>query len=1097
MIIQTITDRNQNTRERHMAGKKMTGQKNTLRSGRLAEILITVIFISLMVVPAVNAQDNEKSERYNSQILAKINQELVLQEKATNRVRRFMGKKISIELHDTGLEEALEKIAVKSGLKLSLSDFILPTGQKISLKAEDMTVNEVLWEVLKGTNLRYAVSENGHLVFMRSDVKESAEVQGGIIRGTVTDAASGESLPGANVFLDGTQKGATTNVDGVYELSGIEAGTYTLIARFIGFQGFEQQVEIDPDDVLTIDIALGEELVGLDEVVVTGTVGESRRREVGNSISSVNMEEAADFSSSTEGALQAQAPGVSVMQTSGSMGGGAQIRIRGNVSVSMSNQPLIYIDGIRLRSEPYPENVPPVGFNGRGANITATPLNDINPSDISNIEIIKGAAATTLYGSEAAAGVIQIFTKMGSANGKPVWQARIDQGASWTPKFGTDDVPYIFLDPWLKTAHTQSYSLSVRGGEDQTQYFVSGSYADNDGVLPNDTENKFSARANVRTFLTDKLILRINNGYTRHDIWNTPSGNNAQGLTLNAYRRDRNYIGSDKKEDIDQFLAYEINTLNNRFISGASLLYEQLPNLSHEARVGFDFANSELWQFRPVGFPGADNGIRSNIRWTYTSLTLNYQGSFDWLISPDLRTKISWGGETITTQENNVTGYGDGFPGPGDHTLTAAANRLTFEDRIKIITGGVYSQVLLDYKDRYFLTLGFRLDGNSAFGENLGLQPYPKASLSYVLSEESFWDQNWGDLRLRVAYGHAGRAPGAFDAVRTWLPVGWGNQVAFSPENVGNPDLGPERTIETEFGFDASFLNQRFDLEFTFYNQHTRDALLAVNQVPSQGFLNSQLRNIGELQNRGVEVAVSGVPILTPGFGLTIGADLSYNKSEVLDLGDAPSFMIGNYAGIFEGHPAPVVRADRIINPDEIADPEVEEDYFYGPDQPTHIVGLKVGIDLPWNITVSARGEYQGGHYIYDGASLNSLARGVAFPTILDALEQIEAGNANQLTARERAWAYPANVRGDWFIYPADFFKLRSLSIKVPLPATLFKGADATLVFSGHNLYTWKNKDFPIFDPEITWTGATDAVREIGEHIPPTAGFTGSLQVTF
>lgn len=687
---------------------------------------------------------------------------------------------------------------------------------------------------------------------------------------------------------------------------------------------------------------------------------------------------------------------------------------------------------------------------------------------------------------------------MGSSSGKPVWRVGIDQGAEWATKFGTDEVPYIYMDPWLKTAHTQSYSLSVRGGEEETQYFISGKYSDNEGVLPNDSEEKMNVRANIRTFLTEKLILRVNSSYTNHDIWNTPSGNNAQGLTMNVFRQDRNYLGSAAKEDIDRFLDYEINTINNRFISGANLSFQQTKNLTQEVQVGYDFANSELWQYRPPGFPGAADGIRSNIRWSYTALTLDYHGTYTLNVMPELNANISWGGQSVSTNQTSVSGYGEGFPGPGDHTLTAAANRLTFEDRIKTITGGVFSQLLLGYRDRYFLTLGFRLDGNSAFGDNMGLQPYPKVSFSYVISDEPFWKDDWGTLRLRAAYGHAGRAPGAFDAVRTWEAVGWGDHVAFSPDNVGNPDLGPERTIETEFGFDASFFQNRLDIDFTYYNQHTIDALLAVEQVPSSGFINSQLENVGELENKGVEIALEGIPIQTSNFALTMGVDFSYNKSEVLDLGGAPSFYIGDYTGIFVGQPAPVVIADKITNPDEKADPNIEEDYFYGPNQPTHIIGLRMSVALPWDIMVSARGEYQGGHYVYDGASLNSLARGVEWPTILSALDKIESGNADQLTALERAWAYPSNVRGDWFIYPADFFKLRSVSISIPIKTSSWlQGTSAIFTLSGHNLYTWRNKDFPILDPEITWSGASDAVRSIGEHIPPTAGFTGSLQILF
>jgi TonB-dependent starch-binding outer membrane protein SusC len=269
------------------------------------------------------------------------------------------------------------------------------------------------------------------------------------------------------------------------------------------------------------------------------------------------------------------------------------------------------------------------------------------------------------------------------------------------------------------------------------------------------------------------------------------------------------------KEDIDQFLDYEINTLNNRYMLGGALIYQQLPNLDHEFIVGYDYADSDLNQVRPVGFPGATQGIRANQRWNYTTLTLDYTGTFNWRVNPDLRLNFAWGGETVETNQASVTGHAEEFPGPGEPTLTSGARTLSFEDRIRIITGGVFAQTLIDYRDRYFLTVGLRIDGNSAFGEDLGLQPYPKVSFSYLLSDEDFWNDSWGTMRLRAAYGHAGRAPGAFDAVRTWNPVGWGERVAYRAANVGNPDLGPERTVETEFGFDSSLLNDRLNHYFT------------------------------------------------------------------------------------------------------------------------------------------------------------------------------------------------------------------------------------------------------------------------------------------
>lgn len=926
----------------------------------------------------------------------------------------------------------------------------------------------------------------------------SADAQTATVQGVVTDEQSGESLPSATIFVEELERGASTDLDGRFEISNIEPGGYVLTINFVGYRTRTIELTLSAGEVRELEIELTSDMIGLDQIVVTGQAGVARQREVGTSIGSIQAENITTASSDVESLIQGQIAGVNVLQTAGSSGAGGQIRIRGNVSVSMSNQPLIYLDGIRLRSEPYPNNVPPVGFQGRGANVQATPINDIVPADIESVEIVKGAAATTLYGSEAAAGVIQIFTKMGSNTEKPIWHAEVEQGANWLTPFGTDEEPYLFLEPWKRAGYNQRYSLSTRGGADDLQYFVTGNYTTGQGVLPNDDESKYAIRANFRASLTDKLVVRVNSGYTYHNVNNTASGNNAQGLTLNVYRQDQNYIGSSLKEDIDQFLDYDINTQNDRFILGGTAFYQQLESLDHEFTVGFDYAASDLNQFRPVGYPGASQGIRSSQNWKFTTLTLDYTGTFNWRVNPDLRFNFAWGGETVETNEYSNIGHAEGFPGPGEPTLNSGARTLGFENRVRVITGGFFGQTMVDYKDRYFLTLGLRVDGNSAFGEDLGLQTYPKVSFSYVLSDEDFWKDNWGTLRLRAAYGHAGRAPGAFDAVRTWDPVGWGDRVAYRAENVGNPDLGPERTRETEFGFDLSTLNNRFDLDFTYYYQKTTDALFFVRQMPSTGFLSSQLENVGELQNQGIELSLNAKIIQSDNFGWSIGGSIATNQSEVLDLGGAPNFSLdGNHGWIIEGEPVPVIRGDRITNPDEIADPVIEEDYNYGPNEPTHVLNIRTSFDLPYDITFSARGEFQGGHYIYDGASLNTLARGVKFPTCSDAFSLIDGGQSDQLNALQRSRCIPTNVLSDWFIYPADFFKLREVSLRVPIPLQFTENSVTTFTLSGRNLWTWRNSDFPVFDPEITWRGAGDATRQIFEHIPPAASFAGTLKVTF
>src|SRR5262245_47587232 len=356
-----------------------------------------------------------------------------------------------------------------------------------------------------------------------------AAQNGGTVTGRVSNAA-GQPLPSAQVYLVGTGLGTLTGANGRYTIVNVPAGSYRMRAELIGNRTAEQAINVQAGQTVTQDFSLAEEALGLDQIVVTGTAGAARRREVGNSIAQINMAKIQQPPNNIDGLLQGRAAGLIVLPSSAMAGGGSMIRLRGNVSVTMSNQPLIYVDGIRTRSDGYARNVPFTGSDLRSGNDVASPLNDINPADIERIEIIKGAAAATLYGTEAAAGVIQIFTKNGHT-GKPQWTLQVDEGFSHALKFGPDpstapngdSIPsvyrdsfpdrfaglpnkgisraggtssYLFIDPWLRNAVRQRYSLSVGGGGDALRYFVSGTRSDEDGVLPNDNEKRSVIRGN-------------------------------------------------------------------------------------------------------------------------------------------------------------------------------------------------------------------------------------------------------------------------------------------------------------------------------------------------------------------------------------------------------------------------------------------------------------------------------------------------------------------------------------------------------------------------------------------------------------------------
>ena len=370
----------------------------------------------------------------------------------------------------------------------------------------------------------------------------------------------------------------------------------------------------------------------------------------------------------------------------------------------------------------------------------------------------------------------------------------------------------------------------------------------------------------------------------------------------------------------------------------------------------------------------------------------------------------------------------------------------------------------------------------------------PRVGLSYVVSERVL-------AGGRPALEAAGRlrpwrtSPGALDALRTWPVFGRDGGPAFLPDRAGNPKLGPERTAGTEVGFEGAFFGERLAVDATFYQQTTSDALFPVTQIPSLGFAGTQLMNVGSLRNRGVELALNGTVVRGEKIGWDVALRLATNHSKVLDLGGAPPLLLSNTVGwILEGEPAPVLRGLLVKNPDEIADPEVEADHVFGPALPTLTLGIETALDLPGGMRLSARGEYQGGHYIADNLSRSLAGDGVS-PLCEDAYELLEQGLRDRLTAWDRLWCVEDAVPRDAVVRPADFFRLRDVTLQVPLPLNLLHSDRTTLTVSMRNWWTWKNDELPWFDPEITANGGMHtAFRFINGHVPAPATLTVSIR---
>ncbi len=931
-----------------------------------------------------------------------------------------------------------------------------------------------------------------------------AAQENGRITGVVTESGSGGPVSEAQVYLPGRALGVLSRANGRYLVVNVPPGTYTVRAERIGLGSTEREVTVGPGETVVADFVLEELALGLDEIVVTGTAGAARRREIGNSIAQINVAELPDKPVQMVDLLQGAAPGLDLSATGGELGVAPAIRLRGNSSVSMSNNPIIYIDGVRMRSEPLAHVAAPDNRGIRGSNTSKTPLNSINPNDIERIEIIKGSAATTLYGTEASAGVIQIFTKRGSV-GAPQWTLESQQGAVWSRKFGNypdSPFPYLRMEPFVKTGHNQYYAASVRGGLDDLQYFVSGAFSDQEGYLPNEYSDEWVARGNFTFAPLPDFQIQWNTAYSSEAAQQL-SQSNAQGLGHNVYRGKANYFTDDSPDVIKaSVLDFDIRHTIDRFTTGGTFTYTPMADLTNRFTIGYDWLQQDSRNLRPFGFRFRPRGALLNHHWQNRLVTFDYVGTYSFDLMDELRANFSWGGQAVGDEEHTVEAWGEGFPGAEEPTVNSAAATQGFEQRQKVWNAGFFLQNVFDVRDKYFVTAGVRVDGNSAFGEGFGLQVYPKISGSWVLSDEEFWDPALGSLKLRAAWGRSGRAPGAFDAVRTWDAVGLNDLPAFVPQNVGNPDLGPEVTTETELGFDASFVDDRVAVDFTYYRQRTTDALFAVLQIPSNGFQSSQLENIGELENEGFEVSIDATPYRSADYEWSLGVNASTNNSEVLDLGGAQPFQASQGTWIIEGQPVPVVRDDYVANPDEIADPVRKRDHVYGPNFPTHNVGPRTSVRLPGGIFLSAAGEFKGGHYLRDSnVHPGGVSRGgkmpLCWPYYADKENNTNIELRSDTPALWRARCTPSLIDSGYLTWDADFFRLRSLSAQVPVDfAFPDRIGSALLTLALNNSYTWKR--MPYLDPEMRGNqGGNDLAQAIAARNPTPISFRASLRIQF
>jgi TonB-dependent starch-binding outer membrane protein SusC len=900
-----------------------------------------------------------------------------------------------------------------------------------------------------------------------------AQAQTGTISGQVAHAETGEPLGNVQIMVVGTNRGTLSDRSGNYRITGVRAGTREIRAQSIGYRAVTQSVEVVADQVATVNLQLRESAVALDELVVTGQAAGTARREIGTSIASIDATrlEAAPVQNFSQ-LLQARAPGVHILPGGGKAGQGNRVVLRGAGSISQANEPIIYVDGVRI------DNTSAGGVSGTvTAGASWSGLDDINPDDIERIEVVRGASAATLYGTEASAGVIQIFTKQG--RDQPArWNLRSEYGVQNTPRAWWSDVSAYgdwFYDNMVQTGNVHSQNLSVTGGGEGFSYFASGTLRGDNGILINSNEDYVATRLNLQLFPRDDLTVRFNSGFSRRIVQHVPDANNTRGYTINGLLTGP---AGNWGTPTMAHTAIEGHQRGNRFTGGLTLEHAPFQPFSHRLTFGADVFNSDETQFVPYGIiQNLYEGMRSNYRRQNINLNVDYSGTFRTQLTDFIRSTTQAGFQYFDRDVGSSSASGNEFPFHGLATVGATVTTSGGESRFQERSAGFFVEQQFGFGDYLFVTAGARADGHSAFGEDVSYAIYPKIDASYIVSEHAFWPQEIGTLRLRAAYGTAGQQPGAFDAVRTWSPVAAiGGQPAVTPANIGNPDLGPEVTHETEFGFDAGILNDRVNLEFTWYDQQTHDALYNFRYPPSQGVLSPQLENIGHISNRGIELGIRAGVVRTPQFAWNAFANVGTNSNEIVDLGeDAAPIQLQWRQFHREGFPVGSFFGDRYIERDGVvglasellqdADGNLPDDWdFIGAPLPTRNIQLGSEFSIGQNLAANILFDHRGGHYLH-----SHTLRWLWQPrTVAD--DHVQQGVA---TAGHTAMACrnPTDemirlncergsnlVQGD-FVRPADFWKLREISLAYTLPQGLVQtvgAGGATLTLAGRNLWRWQ-----------------------------------------
>ena len=1001
----------------------------------------------------------------------------------------------------------------------------------------------------------------------------SAQVTG-TVTGTALDAESGEPLASVQLSIVGSGLGSLSGPDGRYQIANVPGGSQTLRAERIGYATMNVAITVTSGAAVVQDFGMSLQALAMDEIVVTGVPGGTRMRAIGNSVDRLS---AADISRVTpvttvQQVLRGRSPGVN-MSSNGIVGTGTRIRIRGasQLSNNQSMSPLIYIDGIRANNDEH---------MGLGSVVKRNIMASIDPEQIERIEVLKGPAAATLYGTEASRGVINIITKRGNEGPVRV-EMMVRQGMNylsngvrdklqhdnyWTDpadgqRYGRNacpsaDCPALNMLDYMDelgrdiftTGQVQAYSGSISGGSQDSQYFFAGTYTRENGVQSHNYANNLNVRTNFDTQLSENVGITLRMGYTnsRDRLIRDGYASRVEAIEFGSPRylpdnRCRTtpsagcayHIGFSQTQHPTRDEAEFNNTELDRFTGGVTFNIDAFGWLTTRLTTGIDYTGEQNFRFRDfqtndttafmLGTNGA-KGYRNEDRVSSFLSTTDFSSTADLNLTENITSSTSMGVQYYTRSRSQLGARGDRFAGPGLSTITATEIKRTPRNSfVSNNTLGSYVQEVLGYKDRLFFTAALRIDNNSAFGSDIDFLTYPKFSLSWVASEEPWFDSapSWiNTLRLRGAWGQSGEQPNSFASLRTWAPVEAPGGAGVTPQTLGNPDLTAEVGEETELGMDLDLFG-RVGLEFTAYHKLTKGAILSRDLPPSGGFQGQRQVNAGRIRNEGFEAGINANIVDGSAWRLDLGFNLSYNRSEILQLSGEPgdtTIVFNAFNSMEQRVGAPpwswfgvdVISGDfaadgsgDVINAlcsdgaggtlpcFDAAGTTIAPRVFLGRAIPPWEANFTTDIGIGDNLSLHAMFTSEMGHKRFDNQvrqrnRLYTVSREANFPAEWE---------TNDL------WELKATIQGneritDGWTNDVGFIRLKEVSLSYELPQNFRLGVDrAVLQIAARNMLTWS--DWTSADPEVVYQGDTYRPFFGQDNQPIPQQITASIRVNF